>query len=75
MDTGDGMYKEVKDSRMAIADNIMSTSSMELRGSPFRKGATRTPYTNEVQELLECPVCMNLMYPPIYQVYYFFFTC
>ena len=25
--------------------------------------------TNGVQELLECPVCTNLMYPPIYQVW------
>lgn len=26
--------------------------------------------TNGVHELLECPVCTSLMYPPIYQVFY-----
>lgn len=35
----------------------------------------RIPSTNGVHELLECPVCTNLMYPPIYQVCsYFRFT-
>lgn len=28
----------------------------------------RIPSTNGVHELLECPVCKSLMYPPIYQV-------
>ncbi|KAF2286282.1 hypothetical protein GH714_013139 [Hevea brasiliensis] len=43
------------------------------RGSALRKTATclggnlGTSSTSDVQNLLECPVCMNLMYPPIYQ--------
>ncbi|XP_044504753.1 E3 ubiquitin-protein ligase SINAT2-like isoform X2 [Mangifera indica] len=51
----------------------MATSSVELRGSSCRKATTSfggnlaPTANNEVHELLECPVCMNLMYPPIYQ--------
>lgn len=28
--------------------------------------------TSSVRELLECPVCLNAMYPPIHQVVYMF---
>lgn len=33
---------------------------------------------NSVRELLECPVCLNAMYPPIHQVWFYtflFFAC
>lgn len=62
------------ESRIGFVDYDMSTSNVELRSSPFRKTATGlggnlgTNSNNDVQGLLECPVCMNLMYPPIYQV-------
>lgn len=55
-------------------DSDLATSSAELGSSTYRKadpglgGNPGRPSNNDVQDLLECPVCMNLMYPPIYQV-------
>ena len=74
MAPGGGICKDVIESRLAFADYDMATSSSDLRGSPLRKAATGlggnlgATSTNNVHELLECPVCLNLMYPPIYQV-------
>ena len=74
MAPGGGICKDVIESRLAFADYDMATSSSDLRGSPLRKAATGlggnlgATSTNDVHELLECPVCINLMYPPIYQV-------
>lgn len=72
MAPGGGYCKEVIESHIAYADYDMATSSVEL--SPCRKATTSfggnlgMTSNNDVHELLECPVCMNLMYPPIYQV-------
>lgn len=74
MAPGGGICKEVIESSIAFADYDMATSNVELRGSPCRKATTGcggnlgTTSNNDVHELLECPVCLNLMYPPIYQV-------
>ncbi|KAG4164286.1 hypothetical protein ERO13_A13G005450v2 [Gossypium hirsutum] len=74
MAPGGGICKDVIESRITFAEYDMATSSAELRGSPLRKAATSlggnlgATSTNDVHELLECPVCLNLMYPPIYQV-------
>lgn len=74
MAPGGGILKEVIESRIPFADYDMATSNAELRGSPCRKATTGfggnlgTNSNNDVHELLECPVCMTLMYPPIYQV-------
>ncbi|XP_065861737.1 E3 ubiquitin-protein ligase SINAT2-like [Euphorbia lathyris] len=73
MAPGGILCKEMIESRISFADYDTSTSSSELRDSPFRKATSRfsgnvgTSSTSDVQNLLECPVCMNLMYPPIYQ--------
>ncbi|MBA0667044.1 hypothetical protein Golax_000122 [Gossypium laxum] len=73
MAPGGGICKDVIESRITFAEYDMATSSAELRGSPLRKAATSlggnlgATSTNDVHELLECPVCLNLMYPPIYQ--------
>ncbi|KAK8505721.1 hypothetical protein V6N13_061734 [Hibiscus sabdariffa] len=64
---GGGVCKEVVESRFAFADYNMATLSADSRGSPLRKTGTGSTWTNDVHELLECPVCVNLMYPPIYQ--------
>uniref|UniRef100_A0A7N0UHA7 RING-type E3 ubiquitin transferase n=1 Tax=Kalanchoe fedtschenkoi TaxID=63787 RepID=A0A7N0UHA7_KALFE len=72
MAPGGGTY-EAAESRPAFADKDMASISVELRSSPFRKSASsagglyRARSNSEVHELLECPVCMNLMYPPIHQ--------
>ncbi|GAB4835140.1 E3 ubiquitin-protein ligase sinat2 [Ancistrocladus abbreviatus] len=68
MAPGGGIYEEFIDARVAIADG-----NMELRGSPFKRtaaslsGRPGMPSTYDVHELLECGVCMNMMYPPIHQ--------
>ncbi|KAK8578340.1 hypothetical protein V6N13_116189 [Hibiscus sabdariffa] len=64
---GVGVCKEVIESRVAFADYNMPTLSADSRGSPLRKTVTGSTSANDVHELLECPVCVNLMYPPIYQ--------
>lgn len=68
-------FKEEIESRIGFSDYNMATSNSDLRGSPFRKAATRSggnlgtsSPSGDVQDLLECPVCMTLMYPPIFQV-------
>lgn len=53
-------------------DYMATTSNVDLRSSPFKKAkeiGMPSKTANDVHELLECLVCMNLMYPPIYQVY------
>lgn len=74
MAPGGGICKEVCESRSAFADYDVTTANLELRSSPFRKATTGVggkhgmPSTSGVHELLECPVCMDLMHPPIHQV-------
>ena len=66
--------KEVTESCTTSMDSDLATSSAELGSSTYRKadpglgGNPERPSNNDVHDLLECPVCMNLMYPPIYQV-------
>lgn len=77
MAPGGGICKEVIESSIEFSDYEMATPSVELRGSPCRKATTGfsgnlgTTSNNDVHELLECPICLNLMYPPIYQVFSF----
>ncbi|XP_030955705.1 E3 ubiquitin-protein ligase SINAT2-like [Quercus robur] len=65
--------KEVTESCTTSMDSDLATSSAELGSSNYRKadpglsGNPGRPSNNDVHDLLECPVCMNLMYPPIYQ--------
>jgi E3 ubiquitin-protein ligase SIAH1 len=74
MYAGGGFCHEVIESCTASADLDPASSSAELRSSAYRKAASGLggnpgrSSNNDVHELLECPVCMNLMYPPIYQV-------
>ncbi|KAG8657765.1 E3 ubiquitin-protein ligase SINAT2 isoform X1 [Manihot esculenta] len=73
MAPGGIISKEMIESRVAFADYETATSNTEFRALPSRKTATSfggnlgTSSTSDVQNLLECPVCMNLMCPPIYQ--------
>lgn len=75
MSPGGNFYEDVIESHITSGDSDdLATSNAELRSSPFKKtvsclsGNLEMASTNDVHELLECPVCMNLMYPPIYQV-------
>ena len=74
MSPGGGFGQQITESCITFVDLNAAMSNLELRSSPFKKTASNpninlgTSSTNDVHELLECPVCMNLMYPPIYQV-------
>lgn len=76
MAPGGSFSKEIFESHIVPSEYDLATSGLELRSSPFRKagpslgGNMGIPSTNDVHELLDCPVCMNLMYPPIHQVYH-----
>ncbi|EXB93501.1 E3 ubiquitin-protein ligase SINAT2 [Morus notabilis] len=73
MSPGGGFSPEMMESRITFVELDAATSNLELRSSPFKKTASNLSgnhgisSTNDVHELLECPVCMNLMYPPIHQ--------
>ncbi|PKI73607.1 hypothetical protein CRG98_005981 [Punica granatum] len=73
MAPGSSTCKDVVDSRIAFVDYDTTTSNAEWRSSSSGKSATslrgnpRTPFKDDVHELLECSVCTNMMYPPIYQ--------
>lgn len=72
MISGSNTYEGVNEARNA--DFNVATESAGSRASPHRKispfnGVQRGVTSNtSVHELLECPVCMNIMYPPIHQV-------
>ncbi|KAL5563394.1 hypothetical protein UlMin_033732 [Ulmus minor] len=73
MSPGGGFCNEVIESRVTYGDSDAATSSVEFRSSLYKKAASSLsvnvgiPPNSDVHELLECPVCMTLMYPPIYQ--------
>lgn len=70
---GGDVYKEVFEPRLVFNDYDLATSTVDLRSSSFKRGSTSSggrpgsPSAYDVHDLLECPVCMNLMYPPINQ--------
>lgn len=72
MAPGGSTFKEVLESYSTTSDYDVavkseSTSAVTKAASGLgRKVAVYS--TNGVHELLECPVCTNLMYPPIHQV-------
>lgn len=59
-------YSTDYDIAMAKLDNN-STPTRATTGSGGKQGIYST---NGVHELLECPVCTCLMYPPIHQVWF-----
>ncbi|KAL3615920.1 E3 ubiquitin-protein ligase sinat2 [Castilleja foliolosa] len=71
MTPGYRTYEAVTESHSA--DYGVSSEAVDLRPSPHRKrsnvhGPKRGISSNTaVHELLECPVCLNVMYPPIHQ--------
>ncbi|XP_009770383.1 E3 ubiquitin-protein ligase SINAT2-like [Nicotiana sylvestris] len=75
MAPGGSSYQVIGDSHNVYADYGIAPENAEPKSSPFRKstavniigGNHGTRSNTAVHELLECPVCMNLMYPPIHQ--------
>ncbi|KAB5519547.1 hypothetical protein DKX38_023866 [Salix brachista] len=69
MAPGSSAFKEVLE---AVADCDIATSKSEnniipIKGTVSLSGKQGVYSNNGVHELLECPVCTNLMYPPIHQ--------
>ncbi|KAF9664783.1 hypothetical protein SADUNF_Sadunf16G0053900 [Salix dunnii] len=69
MAPGGSTFKEVLE---AVADCDIATSKSEnnitsIKGTVSLSGKQGAYSNNGVHELLECPVCTNLMYPPIHQ--------
>lgn len=73
MAPGGSACKEVLESYPTVSDYEIATADLETNSKPTRAtnglGGQQGIYsTNGVHELLECPVCTCLMYPPIHQV-------
>lgn len=80
MAPGGSACEEVVESHVTKSDYDIAKSKYDTNSnSPLRKssagvgGKHGSHSKNGVQELLECPVCKNLMYPPIHQVHYLHF--
>ncbi|KAA8549613.1 hypothetical protein F0562_001369 [Nyssa sinensis] len=73
MTPGGRIYQDVIESLTAVADYDLAPTNIEFRSLPPRKSTTAVggklgmPSSSAVHDLLECPVCLNLMYPPIHQ--------
>ena len=73
MAPGGSACKEVVESHTPVADYDIATTKSESNTTTMKSavsfvGKHGIHSNNGVYELLECPVCTNLMYPPIHQV-------
>ena len=73
MAPGGSSCKEVIESHPSISDYDIAAAKAESNSTPAKGiislGGKHGVYSNNgVHKLLECPVCTNLMYPPIHQV-------
>lgn len=81
MAPGGSTFKEVLESQSPVTDYDVAipkseSTSAATKPSPNSGGKSSVYSTNGVHELLECPVCTSLMYPPIHQVHIqTFFHC
>jgi len=77
MAPGGGIFKEVLESHLLTSDYETGKAKSEAKiNSTLTKstsvglnGKHGTSSKNGVHDLLGCPVCKNLMYPPIHQVH------
>lgn len=75
MAPGGGVFKEVLESHLLSSDYETGKAKSEAKSSStFPKSSVGSTGKNEISskngvyDLLKCPVCKNLMYPPIHQV-------
>lgn len=68
-------FKEVLESHMIFSDyekakfkSEVNCNNMFVNSRICSDGKNGNNSKNGVYDLLECPVCKNLMYPPIHQV-------
>jgi len=77
MAPGGGIFKEVLESHLLTSDYETGKAKSEAKinstltksSSVGLNGKHGTSSKNGVHDLLGCPVCKNLMYPPIHQVH------
>lgn len=73
MAPGGNVYQDVTESRGALSNYGVKSASVELRsgirlcGSSGKRSGMVS--NSAVHDLLECPVCLNIMCPPIHQVH------
>ncbi|KAJ9695567.1 hypothetical protein PVL29_010848 [Vitis rotundifolia] len=72
MAPGGSTYKEVLESHSTVTDYDIAMTKADTNLTPAKTtaglgGKKGISSPNGVHELLECPVCTSLMYPPIYQ--------
>lgn len=74
MAPGGSACKEVVESDNMVTNyDIKAESNTALTKTSVCLGGKQGIYSNNgVHELLECPVCTSLMYPPIHQVCSYF---
>ncbi|XP_023730970.1 E3 ubiquitin-protein ligase SINAT2 [Lactuca sativa] len=65
--TRGGVCKEVIESHPKILRHDVSDKSINITKTSRANEKHTMPSTNVVYELLECPMCTKLMYPPIHQ--------
>ena len=75
MAPGGSIYQDISESCVTSTDYDVEPANLEYRGSPCQKsnavnGKGTMASNSAMHDLLDCPVCMNSMYPPINQVYY-----
>lgn len=70
--TRGGVCKEVIESHPKILRHDVSDKSINITKTSRANEKHTMPSTNVVYELLECPMCTKLMYPPIHQVCYIY---
>jgi len=75
MAPGSSVFKEVLESHLMSSDYEMGKAKSEAKSNSTStkssiglSGKSGISSNNGVYELLGCPVCKNLMYPPIHQV-------
>ena len=68
MAPGGGVCKDVIESHPKTLKYDVATTKMDKNITRVATGKHGIQSTNGVHELLECPVCTTLMYPPIHQV-------
>lgn len=74
MAPGERAFPIINEAGISLSDYLTVPESEGFRSSPYKHAATIVnnkvgmPSDTAVHDLFECPVCMNIMYPPIQQV-------
>lgn len=72
MAPGGSACKDVIESHPKTLKYDVAVTKIDKNVTRIASGKHGMQSTNGVHELLECPVCTTLMYPPIYQVCFHF---